>query len=253
VPVVPAARILSAIGSIEVTTGSRQAVAVGEVVPIGVGLETGAGVLGTLALTGGGEVRLNQRTVVRFADAREVSIERGTIYIDSGARGGSVIVRTPVGIVRDVGTRFEVGLVDGIWRVRVREGSVRFERGDARQDADSGAELRVRGDGSFVKRPTSTYGADWMWIVRAAPPFHVEGQTLAAFLDWVARESGRRIELADDRIRRSSARTILHGSIEGLTVDEAMDVILPTCGLAHRLDAQRVIVSPAEGSNGGAR
>ena len=96
-------------------------------------------------------------------------------------------------------------------------------------------------------------GTEWAWIVRAAPPFQVEGKTLAAFLDWVTRESGRRIEFADDRIRRSSTGTILHGSIDGLTTEEALEVILPACGLTHRIKSERVIVSRPDGSRGDSR
>ena len=252
VPAAPAAWLVSATGSIRLTGGSLPTVAVGDAVPIGVELETGADVLATLALTTGGEVRLNQHTVVRFVEARELNIERGGVYLVSGDKDSSVVVRTPAGVIRDVGTRFEVGLVDGIWRVRVREGLVRYERGDARQVAEAGTELRVNMDGSLVKRPAPTYGIDWAWIERAAPTFRVEGQTLAAFLDWAARESGHRIEFASDRIRSESTRIILHGSIEGLGVEEALEVILPTCGLTHRMESQRLIVSQAGSSRRGA-
>src|SRR6185295_12920878 len=195
-PDAPAARLVSAIGSIVVTGGSTTALGVGDAVPIGAQVETGAGVLATMLLTNGGEVRVNQGTVVHFTAARDLSIDRGAVYVDSGSRGGSLTVRTPLGVVRDVGTRFEVRLIDDIWRVRVRDGLVRYERGVTRQDADAGAELLVRPDGTLLKRPAAMFGAEWAWIVRAAPAFQVEGRTLAAFLDWVTRESGRRIEFA---------------------------------------------------------
>jgi ferric-dicitrate binding protein FerR (iron transport regulator) len=175
-------------------------------------------------------------------------IDRGAVYIDSGNGGAPVIVRTPVGVVRDVGTQFEVGLANGVWRVRVRAGSIRYESGGAQHAAAAGRELLVHPDGSLVTRPAPTYGADWDWVARAGPAFRVEGQTLAAFLDWVSRESGRRIAFADERLRRDSSSTILHGSIDGLTAEEALGVILPACGLTHRIDARRVTISRAEGS-----
>jgi hypothetical protein len=40
--------------------------------------------------------------------------------------------------------------------------------------------------------------------------------------------------------------TILHGSIAGLTAEEALVVVLPTCGLTYRIESQRVIVSRPE-------
>jgi ferric-dicitrate binding protein FerR (iron transport regulator) len=256
-PAPPAARLVAATGGTvaviatgataapDSTRGAPGRVSVGDAVAIGAALETGDGVMAALALADGGDVRLNQRTALRLTDARELRIDRGAVYIDSGNGGAAVIVRTPVGVVRDVGTQFEVGLANGVWRVRVRAGSIRYDRGEAQHAAAAGSELLVHPDGSLVTRPAPTYGADWDWVVRAGPAFRVEGQTLAAFLDWVSRESGRRIEFADARLRRE---TILHGSIDGLTAEEALGVILPACGLTHRVDAQRVIISRAEGS-----
>ena len=244
-PSQPAARVTALTGAVRTIGGSAAVARVGDTVPIGSGVETGAGALATFALDGGGEARINEGTIVRFSAVRELSIERGAVYIDSGTSRGSLVVQTPVGVVQDIGTRFEVGFDGESLRVRVRDGAVRYDRGGVRHQANAGRELVVGSDGQVVERASDPYGTDWAWVVRAAPPFRVEGQTLAAFLDWVARESGRRIELADDRLRRSSPGIILHGSIEGLTAEEALDVILPTSDLTYRIDAHRVIVSRA--------
>ena len=241
----PAARLMAATGSIWSVTDSRTPLTIGSNAVIGSAFETDAGALATFVWFDGGELRMNERTVMRFTAARELSINRGAIYLDSGPRAGSLVVRTPVGTVRDVGTRFEVGMRDGSWRVRVRQGSVIYE-GTARREAAAGFELTVDPAGRILEHESPPFGDDWSWVVRAAPPFHIEGQTLAAFLDWAARESGRRIEFSNDELRRSSSGTLLHGSIENLTVEEALDVVLPTCGLSNRIDSARVIISRPE-------
>jgi ferric-dicitrate binding protein FerR (iron transport regulator) len=249
---VMAARLTAATGNIGRLDDSRAPVRIGDEVVVGSAFETGLGTLATFSFTEGGEMRMNEGTVVRFTERRDFQIDRGAIYLDSGSRRGSLVVRTPVGIVRDVGTRFEVGMVDGSWRVRVRDGLVRYE-GAVPHQAGGGNELIVEPDGRVVERAAPTFGADWAWVVRAAPAFKVEGQTLSAFLDWVERESGRQVVFPNDELRRRSSGTILHGSIAGLTVEEALDVILPTCGLVHRIESQRVIVTRLDRPAGGDR
>ena len=81
-----------------------------------------------------------------------------------------------------------------------------------------------------------------------APPFVLEGRTLSDFLDWAADEGGWRVELAS-RVRDTEIpKTVLHGSIEGLTPREALEVVLPTCGLLHRFDGERLIIESASGN-----
>jgi len=247
---VTAGRLTAVTGTLERLDLARTPIRVGDAAPVGSGFETMAGALATLALIDGAEVRVNEKTIVRVAGARELQIERGAIYVDSGPNRGSLMVRTPLGVVRDVGTRFEVARIGAAWRVRVRAGVVRYE-GDAPREAAAGNELILQPTGGVLERPSTTYGDDWQWVVRAAPVFQIEGRTLGEFLDWVARESGRHVEFTRDELRQSMSTTMLHGSIDGLTVEQALDVILPACGLAHQIASQRVIVSRPPRPSGG--
>ena len=249
-PALPAARLMAATGTIGRVDDARAPIRTGDRAMVADAFETGSGVLATFSFIDGGEVRMNEGTLVRFTAARELRVDRGAIYLDSGPRSGSLVVRTPLGVVRDLGTRFEVAATGSSWRVRVRDGLVRYEGGE-RPQAGAGSELIVEPGGRAIVRPSATYGADWAWVVRAAPAPRIEGQTLASFLDWVARESGRRVEFSSEELRRAMAGTILHGSIDGLSAEEALDVILPTCGLSHRIESQRVIVSkPLDSARG---
>lgn len=243
-PTMTAARLLSTTGAITRADGSP--LGVGDSIPTGVSVRVAPAGLATLALVDGGEVRLDHGTMIVFDAARSLAIDRGAIYVDSGAAANSqtppIHVRTSVGIVSDVGTRFEVRLEGGEWHVRVRDGAVRFEGTRARRDAHAGRELVVRSDGSVDERAVLPYAASWRWATLAAPPFRVEGATLAAFLSWAAAEGGRQVQFADRTLERAMAATALHGSIEGLTTDEALDAVLTTCGLAHRVEGDRIIV-----------
>jgi hypothetical protein len=63
----------------------------------------------------------------------------------------------------------------------------------------------------------------------------IEGVKVRAFLDWLGRETGRRIEFADPEAASRAESIVLHGSIEHLTLAEAPAVVLASAGLGHRL------------------
>jgi ferric-dicitrate binding protein FerR (iron transport regulator) len=174
-------------------------------------------------------------------------LEQGAVYVDSGpsapADTGLEIV-TSFGVVREVGTQFEVRL-DGeadTLHVRVREGSVSV-RWDGESDAaDRGETLTLRRDGSIVRGAVEPDGPEWAWVLAAAPSLDIEGRSLDSFLDWVARENGWQIRYADGALERSAGTIRLHGTIEGLRPDESLQAILEGSGLDHRTEDGVVLV-----------
>ncbi|HET9225106.1 MAG TPA: FecR family protein [Thermoanaerobaculia bacterium] len=167
--------------------------------------------------------------------ASEIRLERGAVYVDS--RTGTVVVHTPFGTVREIGTRFEVRLLEAALRVRVREGAVLAES----HRVDAGMELILREDGSASRSPMASWGPDWSWVVQTAPPLRIEGLTLKDFLDQVARETGWTIRYEDPKV----GGIVLHGDVEDLAPAQALEVVLPGAGLDYQLvDGVLVLKSP---------
>jgi hypothetical protein len=245
------------VAHIDQATGSPAPFAAGSPVMSGSTVTTSAGTL-AMTLTSGVHLRLDASSAARVDSATDLALERGAVYVDSaGAHptqpGASpIIIRTPAGLVRDIGTRFEIRLAGAGIRIRVRDGQVRLTSAsglDVR--ADAGEELFSRpdgSDGSIDRRPIAATGSEWAWAERAAPPFSVEGKTLGAFLDWVGREGAWTVTFADRGLSETARATVLHGRpdlLKGLTPAEALDVVLPACGLRHRIDingGHRVVI-----------
>ncbi|HEV8580973.1 MAG TPA: FecR family protein [Thermoanaerobaculia bacterium] len=195
-------------------------------------------------LPAGASLRIDAGSSVRFDSRRRVTLQRGALYIDSGAAapGAGIEVATLLGSIRDIGTQFEARLVAGeppspaasALRVRVREGKVLVEHGGEVQRAGAGGELVLRADGSLRRAEIPIYGPSWEWVQRAAPTPAIEGATLAEFLDWTSRETGLRWRLAEPQTGKPPGDIILHGSIAGLTAEEALAVVLPSCGYRPR-------------------
>jgi hypothetical protein len=242
-------QVLCSAGGEKATALSAEAV--GRPIPAGVELETGgaAGRPGLLAIrmSGGASVRLDVGTRARLASATVVELDRGGVYVDTGgsARGHEhVAVRTAAGLFQGIGTQFEVRAEEGgtVTRLKVREGRVRLERGEDSVLTNAGQELVVRGDGSLDRRETAADGPEWDWVLKSAPMLDIEGAKVRTFLDWIARERGWRVELADSETAALSDSVVLHGSIAHLTPAEAPDVVLPSSGLGYRVSRGTLVV-----------
>jgi ferric-dicitrate binding protein FerR (iron transport regulator) len=180
---------------------------------------------------------------VRIESPRDVVLIGGRIYVETNSRVGSneaLQVHTSFGDVRDVGTRFEVRVGDGQLRVRVRDGEVIVNAGTDSARAGRGMEIATGARG-LETRAVASFGADWDWVAKTSPPFVLAGRTLAEFLDWVSRESGYTVTI-EGPARAAASTTVLQGSIDGLTPDEALDVVLPSTGLEHRVVNGHLIV-----------
>jgi len=217
----------------------------GAAVTGGATLETAPQGRAALRLASGGSLRLDVNTRVRLVTDTEVSLERGSLYLDSDPDSEthpSVEVSTPEGVVREVGTQFEVQVASGTVRVRVREGRIALTGRNGSHEAGAGEQLAIH-ENQVKRSRVPPHGPHWDWVQRIAPGNELEGQSLAGFLDWVSRETGRPIRFDDDRQARESTSVTLHGSIEGLSPEEALSAVLPTCGFGHRFSEGAVIVA----------
>jgi transmembrane sensor len=189
-----------------------------------------------ISLPQGGSLRLDHGTVARLDSSVSVSLDDGAVYLSSadGARGG-VEVRTALGTVREIGTQFEVRRRGDRLDVMVRDGLVSLERNGEDHRITHGVSLHVDADGGVGTGTVSSYDEAWAWVQEVAPVFEIEGRTVLAFLDWYTGETGLGVRFADPGVERFAAETILHGSIEGVPVATAPEVLLPSC----RLDLTR--------------
>ena len=184
-------------------------------------------------------LRLDGGTRVRIASPKELSLERGAVYVDS--RNAGVLIRTPIGDVRDIGTQFEVRLAADRMRVRVREGRVDLQHGGATHSAIAGIELDADARGGVTEHSIARNGAEWEWVLRAAPPIHLDGRTLAEVVATVTRDEGV-TPVWSDAAARNAASMRLHGDVP-LTPEEALDTALVASGLISRTDGDRLIIT----------
>jgi len=217
--------------------------------PAGTILETGGAAEGNgrvaLRLADGASVRLDAGSRLLLAAARELVLDHGAVYLDTGREAPgteALAVRTSFGVARDVGTQFEVRVAEETLQVRVREGRVEVDTGAETHAAAAGVALRVDARGRAEREPIAAHGTTWSWVLDASPPFELEGRTLAEYLRWLTRETGWRVEYEDPELRREADEITVHGSVTDLRPDETPDLVLSGAALHYRLQGGVLVV-----------
>ena len=248
-PAVEVATLQKIVGTVLVTrAGSPEPRVIAESglrVRAGDRLETAAASRVALALSGGTLAKLDGDSTVALDTSGSVTLSRGAVFVDAGpeSRDPDLRVNTPLGVVRHLGTQFEVRLQDEAVRIRVREGTIAFENARGRWVSHAGEALVAARGLEPERRPIFTYGPEWSWLDPLMPSFILEGSTVGEFLQWVGREHGLRWEYTYPAMRDRVERIVLHGSIDGLTAEEALAAVLPTCGLTFRLSGDLLVIS----------
>ena len=220
------------------------AVGVGSVVRSGGDFEARGGSL--LALRGGGNLRLAPDSKFEVISANVVRLERGEIYVDipPGAHAdASFVALTNAGEFRHVGTQFAIAVVDGATRLRVREGRVQWRAPDGDSTVPAGTEVFIGRDSHVTRTAVDSAGPHWSWTETMAPEIDIENRPLTEFLEWVARETGRKLVIADERTRLQVGTIRTHGNVRGLPPMQALDAVMASTSLRFDLPAGVIRVS----------
>lgn len=212
------------------------------VIETGLSIATAGDARAAFATATGHSLRLDHDTRIVLVSRNEVRLEQGAIYVDSGidstshsnAREG-LNVLTAFGTVQEIGTQFEVRLTADLMKVRVREGEVSIGAEGREERGVAGEELAFSG-GTVRRGLIDAHDKAFGWTQSIAPEWTMDGSRLEAFLAWAARESGYRLEYAEDELAGEAATVVLSGEVAGLSPRQALEVVLPAVGLRHRLD-----------------
>jgi ferric-dicitrate binding protein FerR (iron transport regulator) len=222
----------------------------GDVVVAGRTLQTGAGGRAAIALPDGMSLRVDRDTRIALVDSARLRLERGTLYLDSGSgqvRTAQLLVETPTGSVRHVGTQYELRLLDAGVQLRVREGRVEFRSPTGLvEHGQTGEQLVIFGDGRVQRGEAPRSGPSWDWVADAAPEMDLEGMSLARFLAWAGRELGVAVSFAPAISEAELASVIVHGSTAGLTPTEALRAVFATTSFEVTLVGDQIVVDRRE-------
>ena len=209
----------------------------------GARLRTLAGGRAALTLDGGASLRLAAGTEVGLEGSRRVSLRSGTLYLDNNSSlGTGYLIETPAGVVRDIGTQFELNVAGGNLRLRVREGQVEINHTGELLTGSAGEQLDIDVLRGVTRSRIPVTGASWQWAESIAPAPDFDGQPATVLLAWVARETGRQLHYESEVVRARAETVILHGNILHLEPLAALDVMLATTDLEYAIDGDTMEV-----------
>jgi len=251
-----AATVEFVLGQVRVD-GTAGSLEVGEGLHSGAQIETLATSSGTQARLNvrmaSGELRLDSGTRLSLDSADRVTLQEGAVYFESTAGGaagdGAIQVVTPFGTVRDIGTQFDVRLADSgaALTVRVREGAISLDSGAASRSANRGEALEVAADGEVTLMQVAVDDQSWGWTRVGSAAFEIDGARLAEFLQWVSRETGWEVHYQDADLALAAESIELSNSIESLTAEEAIALVLPASDLAYEVSQGALRVRRRDG------
>ena len=227
-------------------SGATRGLSPRDVVRAGEWIETDPSARVALRFSDGTSVRLDRGSRARMLSTSVIELSSGAVYLDTDRTSGQFEVRTAVATARDVGTQFEVRMIDKALRLRVRTGVVELREGPRSVSGRGGTEITFSAAGA-VTRPIAPHGPEWDWTASVAPPWEIEGLALSVFLERIAREHGWQLRYADAALASDASGIILHGSVNGLPPREALAIAITTSGLNHQLENGELLVFRASG------
>jgi hypothetical protein len=115
-----------------------------------------------------------------------------------------------------------------------------LSRDGSAEAARVGERLIATSQDAVRREPIATFGAEWEWAERLAPPFDIDGRTVAEFLEWFATQTGRTVVYADAAAEQA-AREVLTGSID-LEPLQKLSAVEVLTDLTFALEGDRVVV-----------
>lgn len=209
-------------------------------------IETGDDGRIALEFPDGQSVRLDNDTVLTVLASDHIELTAGGVYVDSGplSDDAQITVATRLGKATDIGTQFQVRLSDDQLLVGVREGLVELSRPDTALLAiDSGNLFEISAGGAETGRRIAGNDPIWGWVTAISPAFDIEGVTLESYLHWYSREAGLDLEWQDSASRDLARRTRLSGTIDGMALDDGLELVRRIAPFESRLSDSRLHVS----------
>jgi len=209
----------------------------------GIGLEWG----------NGGSLRIAADTRVEFVSSEAIYLRSGRVYFDSTPsdvpNAAQLSIQTDHGTVTHVGTQYMTYTASDELTVTVREGRVSIAGNYYDTNVLEGQHSSITGSARPSVTSFQRYGPAWKWIEATSPILDTDGRSVDAFLNWVSRETGLKIEYPDAATKQAALDVVLKGTVN-IEPREALEFWLQGQDLSWYIDGGTIKVNSIDGSSG---
>lgn len=230
-PVMDVALLRSVEGNVKTPREQSGLLQPGAVLRSGQQLTTAFASTAAITWSNGADLRIDQNSTIRLLSPTRIELVMGSVYVDTQpvtTSGVEIVLETPAGEVRHIGTRFLTSVVLGRTSVAVREGRVRFDASD--ELLRSGERVAVDAAGVVRRESISIHGERWAWADALADPFHTDGKSVYELLEWAADQSGHALQFRSLEAETLATKTRLSGAMS-LRPAQAAEMISATTDL----------------------
>ena len=194
---------------------------VAEVVSSGSASQAGIG------LHSGVYLGMDAQTRLKVISPARIELLQGRLYVD--AHHGQLELITPHAVLTDIGTLYDVSIVDGGTLITMREGIIEValdtDKHITRAAEGFGERVVVDASGVNPLDPVATMSTYWQWYERE--PLSLDGLSVASYLEYMARTQGIELSFRSPLVEQQTR--LLHLSHSGQTTDDlSVDEVMET-------------------------
>ena len=190
----------------------------------------------------GTQIRLSEGSEIRWLDRQSIFMSNGSAYLDTHNMT-QVVVGTPYGEVRNLGTRFMIESDSNGMLVAVREGTAQVEsefgRHTATADTLSAALLQID-EGGVAQTSEPASDERWDWIHAANPGY--TDRTVPAVLRQIARDLGKTLRFSSQGVEAAIAYDRVQGQLTNMQPRQALELVTKSAGLAWQEDGTNLTI-----------
>jgi ferric-dicitrate binding protein FerR (iron transport regulator) len=203
----------------------------------GTRLRTDSSGRAALRLVSGAALRIAGASELILGSGARIELLDGRVYLDTQGVNRGVEIVTRFGTLRDIGTQFEVFATGTSLRVRTREGAVTLTRAQSDTVLECGVseELLIDMSGQVKRGRIAAFDPEWAWVETLAEAPRGPELTLRRFLEWVARETGRRLRYDSPETEMRVNQVVLHGTTPNRAPVQALEIALATTDFDYSL------------------